>query len=99
MNTYERIAQLIYESLSVNEGSQGEKRQARKEAAMRKRNPAHRTDPTTQLVRLAYRGDKGEGATTTPMSHYQEGQKGSERFTKGVKSIPASSPYYKRNRK
>ena len=99
MNTYERIAQLIYESLSIDESSRGHKREERVEAARRKKDPTHRTDPTRQLVRLAYRGNKGEGAPTERMSPYQEGQKGSKRFIEGVKSIPASSPYYKRKRR
>ena len=95
MDTYERIAQLIYESLSIDEGSRGEKRTARQEAAKRKgkgpKGAAPARPVSQQTLRLAYRGNKGEGAPTERMSPRQEGQKGMDRYIRGIKSRPASS--------
>ena len=99
MNTYERIAQLIYESVSMNEGSRGVKRTERQEAAKRKaaskgkgpKGEAPARPISQQTLRLAYRGDKGEGAPTERMSPREEGQRGTDRYIRGIKSRPASS--------
>lgn len=95
MNTYERIAQLIYESLSISESSRGVKRTERQEAAKRKGKGPKGAAParpiSQQTLRLAYRGNKGEGAPTERMSPRQEGQRGTDRYIRGIKSRPASS--------
>jgi hypothetical protein len=95
MNTYERIAQLIYESLSISEGSRGEKRTARQEAAKRKgkgpKGAAPARPVSQQTLRLAYRGNEGDGAPKKRMSPREEGQRAMDRYIRGIKSRPASS--------
>jgi hypothetical protein len=102
---YQRIAQLIYESLSMNEGSRGVKRTARQEAAKGKaalkgkaaskgegpKGEAPARPISQQTIRLAYRGKKGKGAPTQRMSPREEGQRGMDRYMRGIESRPASS--------
>lgn len=93
MNTYERIAQLIYESLSISESSRGVKRMARLKAAKGKgaKGEAPARPISQEILRLAYRGNKGKDAPTARMSPREEGRRGTDRYIRGIESRPASS--------